>query len=220
MPGRELFIFRHGETEWNVEHRMQGRMDSALTERGRSQANSHGALVKSLGGLERLWVSPSGRTTETAYIINSYVQAELNFAEALMERDCGAWGGLTVDEIQQKFPGEWSARDDDPYNHRPPGGENLQDMLLRVHEFLDDLFAFDWYRVGVVTHGVMSKVILKFFLGLNEVETARIRHPNELAYRLIFNPDKIDTHYFTAGGEVKPGLLHSDSRLANLPQSQ
>ncbi len=217
---QQLFIFRHGETEWNVQERMQGRLDSPLTEQGRQQADRHGALVKALGGLERLWVSPLGRTTETAYVINSYAQAELIFSDALVERDCGAWGGMTIQQIKTRFPEQWAARDDNPYSHRPPGGENMQDMLQRVQEFLDELFADNAERIGLVTHGVMSKVILQYFLGLSEVEAARVRHPNGLVYRLSFNPQQVESHHFIDGGSPVDGLLRRDPQLANLPQSQ
>ncbi|MEM9621260.1 MAG: histidine phosphatase family protein [Pseudomonadota bacterium] len=217
---KELFIIRHGETEWNVQQRMQGRLDSPLTEQGRSQADAHGTLLKSLGGLDRIWVSPAGRTTETAYIINSYAQATMEFAEPLLERDCGDWGGLTLNEIQDQYPEAWAARLQDAYLHKPPNGENLHDMLLRVHEFLDDLFGLDWARIGLITHGVMSKVILKYYLGLSEVECTRVRHPNDLLYRLTFHPELIESHHYINGQGPVDGLLRSDVALANLPQSQ
>ncbi len=206
---KHLYIVRHGQTEWNVEARMQGRLDSPLTALGREQAGQHGALIKSLGGVDRLWVSPAGRTMETAYIINSFTQAQIDFADELMERDCGNWSGQTVAEIEAAFPDLWAARDADPYWFQPPGGENLQDMLERSHVFLDELFDLDWNAIALVTHGVMSKVVLKFFLGLNEVETARLRHPNDLVYRLTFNAEDIETEHFVAGGSAQSGLLRS-----------
>ena len=183
-----------------------------MTENGKKQAGEHGALLKELGGVEELWVSPSGRTTETAFIVNSYVRADLHYADELMERDCGVWSGLLLEEIEQRFPDDWGAREKDPYWFQPPDGENLQDMLERVHEFLDSLFEEDLATVGLVTHGVMSRVILKFFLGLNEVECVRVRHPNDLLYRLTFNAQDIETHHFISGGDAQHGLLHSAAR--------
>jgi probable phosphoglycerate mutase len=214
---RHLYILRHGETEWNVAGRMQGRMDSALTDRGKTQAATNGELVKTLGGVDQLWVSPSGRTIETAFIVNSHLRAHLQYADELMERDCGLWSGLLVDEIAERFPDEWNARERDPYWFQPPEGENLQDMLERVHEFLDGLFAEECHAVGLVTHGVMSKVILKFFLGLNEVECARLRHPNHLLYRLTFHAQDIETHHFVDGGQAQAGLLHSETQPQSHP---
>jgi broad specificity phosphatase PhoE len=182
-------------------------MDSPLTEQGRAQANEHGTLLKSLGSVERLWVSPAGRTTETAFIVNSHTQAHIEYVEELMERDCGLWSGMTTTEIEQKYPQAWTERLEDPYWYQPPQGENLQDMMLRVHNFLDGLFDLQWDSIGMVTHGVMSKVILKFFLGLDEAACVRLRHPNDLVYRLTFYTQDIETHHFIAGGDEQQGLL-------------
>ncbi len=204
---KQIYLLRHGQTEWNLQGRMQGRMDSPLTEQGKAQASDNGALLKSQGGVERLWVSPSGRTTETAYLVNSHTHAHIEYAEELMERDCGLWSGMTIAEIEETYPTGWHQRAVDPYWYQPPQGENLQDMLSRVHGFLDRLFDMQWDSIGMVTHGVMSKVILKFFLGLDEAECVRLRHPNDLVYRLTFNTQDIETHHFIAGGDAQQGLL-------------
>ncbi len=199
---------------------MQGRLDSPLTEQGRAQAMANGALLKTLGGVDHLWVSPSGRTTETAYLVNSHIKASIDFDEALMERDCGDWSGLTIEEIEQRYPQAWAQRQADPYWYQPPAGENMQDMLLRTHQFLDGLFDSEWDALGLITHGVMSKVILKFFLGLNEVECARTRHPNDLVYRLTFNAEDIETHHFRSGGEPRSGLLRTEPVLEDHPKAR
>jgi probable phosphoglycerate mutase len=203
---KEIFILRHGETEWNVEMRMQGRLDSPLTENGKAQAGSNGVLLKSLGEFGRLYVSPSGRTRETAAIVNAQLQAEVALFESLMERDVGRWSGLTVSEIEIKYPRAWAVRQADPYGFRPPDGENLDDMLERVQETLEEIYLSDPARVGIVTHGVMSKVILKYFLNLEPAETQAIRHPNNLVYRLTFHRNEIDTQHFLDGRPVSEGL--------------
>jgi probable phosphoglycerate mutase len=214
---RTIYIVRHGQTEWNLAGRMQGRLDSPLTDLGRRQASANGALIKSLGGVDQLWVSPAGRTTETAYLVNSHTKAPLHFAEELVERDCGLWSGMTIDEIRERHAQSWSEREQDPYWHQPPQGENMQDMLLRSHRFLDDLFELDWDALALVTHGVMSKVILKFFLGLDDSASARVRHPNDLVYRLTITAQDIETHHFLGGGEGQPGLLRAATSPSNHP---
>ena len=207
---KEIFILRHGETEWNVEQRMQGRMDSPLTRNGRSHADNNGKLLKRIANVECLCVSPSGRTLETAYIVNSYLQAQFVTFDELMERDVGDWSGLTVADIEKHFPQAWVQRQDDPHGYRPPNGENLVDMLERVRHVLDEIYASDHFSVGIVTHGVMSKVILQYFLELNTAETNAIKHPNNLVYRLTFNSDGIETHHFLDGAEAQRGLYKGE----------
>ena len=60
-----LYLVRHGETEWNRQRRMQGSLDSPLTNEGRVHAQLHGALL-AREAVEHLFVSPLGRTRETA----------------------------------------------------------------------------------------------------------------------------------------------------------
>ena len=207
---RELFIVRHGETEWNVVRRMQGRLDSPLTEQGKAQAQKNGQLLRQLGGVDQLCVSPSGRTMETAFLINSAVRSHIEMFDELMERDVGEWSALTIDEIAEQYPQLWAEREENPYRFRPPGGENMQDMLVRVHQLLEDLFVSNFESVALVTHGVMSKVVLKYYLDLGELEAARLRHPNNLVYRLTFNAEDIETHYFLDGQAPIAGLLHQE----------
>ncbi|MEM7003459.1 MAG: histidine phosphatase family protein [Pseudomonadota bacterium] len=208
---RELFIVRHGETEWNLQSRMQGRLDSALTDTGREHARLNGQLLKQLGPVDQLCVSPAGRTMETAFIINSQIHSHIEYFDELQERDCGEWSGFTIEEISQQFPQAWRAREEDPFMFRPPGGENMQDMLERVYTLLEDLYVSSFHTVALVTHGVMSKVILKYFLDLAELQSSRVRHPNNLVYRLTFNAQDIETHHFLDGGEAQQGLLYQDA---------
>ena len=190
---------------------MQGRLDSALTVVGRDQADAHGKTLRSLGGVEAIIASPLGRTRETAAIVNAHLQAPVEFEPALMERDCGAWSGLDTEQIEAAYPESWRARSEAPYYHRPPGGENHVDMGDRVRGFLMGLLRRPEGRLALVTHGVMSRVIVGQFLALSPEDTASVRHPNELFYRIGLDPGDVRSHHFIAGEGPFDGLLrHAD----------
>jgi broad specificity phosphatase PhoE len=209
---KTLYVIRHGQTRWNLERRMQGRLDSPLTDAGGEQAHTHGELLKAMADIGTLYVSPSGRTRETAYIVNSYTRSEVIYTDELQERDLGEWSGLTMDEVAKAFPHAYRSRLDDPYNFSPPGGENLVDMTNRVGPFLDNLLAADIEQVGLVTHQVMSRVILSRLLRLSPVEAVRVVHPNEILYRLRFVSGRVDVSHFVDGLGPRVGLLqHSDN---------
>ena len=59
--------------------------------------------------------SPSRRTLETAFIVNSYVGAEVDYADERMERDYGLWSGMLPDEIVESYPQEWNVRNLNPH---------------------------------------------------------------------------------------------------------
>jgi broad specificity phosphatase PhoE len=213
--GLVLYVIRHGQTQWNVEGRMQGRLDSALTDHGRAQADAHGRTLATQGGVDRLIVSPSGRTRATAELVNAHLAAPVDVEPALMERDCGLWSGLTLDEIATRYPDAWHGRLDDPYHHRPPEGENLPDMERRVAGLIDTVLGGPARRVGLVTHGVMSRVIVKCLMRLSPAEALHVRHPNGLFYRLQLGAAKPLAAHFIDGNGPHPGLLrhHGDGTI-------
>lgn len=204
---KQVFIVRHGQTEWNLARRMQGRLDSPLTEAGKAQAQAHGRLLKELGPIDEMHVSPSGRTRETAYILNSHVRARIQYQDALLERDLGTWSGLTVAELEAAFPEAWRARKHDPYHHRPPEGENLADMLARCDAFLERIVRSESANVVLVTHQVMSRVILKRLLGLTSDEAVRVIHPNDALYLLGLDAAAADACHYRSGAGPFAGLL-------------
>jgi 2,3-bisphosphoglycerate-dependent phosphoglycerate mutase len=208
MKAKVLYILRHGQTEWNVARRMQGRRDSPLTTLGRVQADLHGRTLSRQGPVEALVASPLGRTQATAELVNAHLSVPLRLEPALMERDCGDWAGLTLDEIQAAYPDDWQARSRDPYHHRPPAGENLPDMEQRVAAALTALLEGPERSLALITHGVMSRVLVKRLLDLSPGDAVTVRHPNELFYRLeIEAPGRVRSAYFLEGQGPKSGLL-------------
>ena len=106
-----LYLLRHGETAWNVERRLQGSKDSALTARGREQAAAMGrALAVELArepGPTIFLRSPLGRTRETALIVGRALgldPAEWRDEPRLAELGYGAWEGSTWAEIEVDHP--------------------------------------------------------------------------------------------------------------------
>lgn len=217
MAPTTLYILRHGQTEWNVAQRMQGRRDSPLTELGRGQVDLHGRTLAREGGVDAIVASPLGRTRDSAERVNVHLGVPVRYQDSLMERDCGLWSGLTLSEIEAAYPEEWRARSADPYFHRPPEGENLEDMEARVGSLLDALCTGSERRLALVTHGVMSRVIIRRLLDLAPQDAVEVRHPNELFYRVDVELPRIGSHgigrseaasaYFVSGRGPVAGLL-------------
>ena len=118
---------------------------------------------------------------------------------------------MTVDEIQERFPQQWKARESDPYGHRPPEGENVQDLVERVQDMLEGLYTSPDAIIALVTHGVMSRAILTHFLALTPVEASLVRHPNDLFYRLEFSATDIQPSYYRSGDGPYKGLLRASN---------
>ena len=96
MKLQVLYVLRHGQTEWNAQRRMQGRLNSPLTDQGKVQADAHGAVLKQLGGVDRLWVSSAGRAQQTAELVNVHLRAPMELCDDLVERACGACSSVRL----------------------------------------------------------------------------------------------------------------------------
>ncbi len=106
-----LYLVRHGETDWNLQHRIQGITDIALNGTGRVQAAATGELL-ARRGWDAVISSPLSRAHETASIIAralSKVQPDLpapTTNDALVERNYGVAEGMTYQQIESRFPGD------------------------------------------------------------------------------------------------------------------
>src|SRR5438477_2725836 len=99
----KLFAVRHGETEWNLERREIGQLDSHLSPRGILQAQR---LAKRLSGInfDALYTSDLGRAVQTAEIIGLECHKSVTVDAGLRERHMGVFQGLTEEEMREKFP--------------------------------------------------------------------------------------------------------------------
>ncbi|WP_329003513.1 histidine phosphatase family protein [Kribbella sp. NBC_00709] len=118
-PGLTVYLARHGQTEWNVAGRRQGRLDSPLTDLGLRQAARNADLL-STESIDAVFASPLGRAHRTASIIGSALGLTVEVLDDLAEIDHGSWSGLTSAEIDAGWPGLRAAREQDKYGFRFP----------------------------------------------------------------------------------------------------
>jgi probable phosphoglycerate mutase len=162
MSHPELYILRHGETEWNAARRVQGQHDSALTALGRTQAAWQGAILAAAGALHLpIFVSPQGRARATAEIALPGRPATVD--DRLREISLGLWDGLTRDEIERRWPSPDEPGDPFFWYDSAPEGEGFAAVAARVGGFLDDLTG----PAVIVTHGIASMFLRGRLLGLD-----------------------------------------------------
>jgi 2,3-bisphosphoglycerate-dependent phosphoglycerate mutase/probable phosphoglycerate mutase len=152
---RRLVLLRHGQTDHNVVGRMQGHIDSVLTELGREQAASVAPIVAGLRP-DRLISSDLSRAADTAELISGATGLPLKLDTRLRETHLGEWQGLTVAEVEEAWPGaiaHWRA---DP-EWAPPGGESRLEVVRRsrpvVEELDEELAGGPDSTVVLVAHG-------------------------------------------------------------------
>ena len=137
-----LYYVRHGETDFNVEARLQGRRDTELNARGRQQAAECGELLRDLFVRDRrqptdfAYVSsPLKRARSTMEVLRASLGLDPRayaIDERLMEIAYGDWEGLTLPEIDARMPGLLAKREQDKWDFAPPGGESYRDLTARI----------------------------------------------------------------------------------------
>ena len=188
MSPKEIYLIRHGQTDWNKEGRFQGHLDVPLNELGRKQAE---ALIKPLGliNIQAVLSSDLKRAQETAAIIAQALGIPLTHTKDLREAHLGQAQGLTVNEMKSQF-GEklvsgWGSHDPTDADVKYPGGETGTAVLERVFGALEN-FALSqpFERIGVATHG---GVIRRMVHALLPKHTERVPIPNGILYLLHFH---------------------------------
>ncbi|MFG5380198.1 histidine phosphatase family protein [Yoonia sp. R2-816] len=152
MSHPELYVLRHGETEWNAENRMQGELNSPLTPKGEMDAARQGEILqwRDLTGFIFL-TSPQGRAVQTAGIALARVARHVRTDDRLREIGVGDWSGLLRDGLPTpEAPDPFLAQYD-----IAPNGEGFARLEARCRAFLADL---DGPAV-LVTHGITSRMI-------------------------------------------------------------
>jgi broad specificity phosphatase PhoE len=147
----ELYLVRHGETDWNRQHRIQGLTDIPLNATGRRQARAAGKLL-SRRNWNGIYASPLSRASETASIIAGQTGlAEPHPVDALVERNYGEAEGLNFIEIDKRYPDRSEV----------PGQESRAEVIERVVPALRDLAAaHPGESLIVVSHGGAIRAML------------------------------------------------------------
>jgi broad specificity phosphatase PhoE len=166
MPKPILYYVRHGLTEWNVQQRLQGRLDIPLNPVGRSQAQRCGAILRELFARDGRSTgdftyvsSPLGRARETMELVRATLglpAVDYEVDERLAEIAFGDWEGLTYEDVLARDGDVVSKRENDKWGFLPPGGESYAQVTARVGAWYDQL---DRDAV-VAAHGGTARALL------------------------------------------------------------
>jgi len=186
----EITLIRHGETEYNREMRIQGRLDSPLTEAGRNDAIRLGRKFRTtLHPVDAWYESPLGRVNETATILRGELDRPPPTAivcDELREIDCGDYEGRTEETMDQEYRRRLRIDPATPY----PGGESILDVMKRGERFLDrllrDAHGFpDSFHAVVIAHGNFNRSFGSVLTGLGPHFALRVVQGNTAVNRLF-----------------------------------
>ena len=185
MTYPELYILRHGQTEWNAEERMQGWLNSPLTPKGEQDAARQGEILRGvdLSGFA-FWCSPSGRAVQTAGIACAMAEA-IHTDVRLREIGVGDWAGrLRADLPQGAGPDPYLAQ-----YEMAPNGEGFAAVNARAKAFLAELTG----PTVLITHGITSRAIRAIVVGEQALASPSVHGGQGCVYHLKDGVQKLLT---------------------------
>ncbi|KAF0815161.1 Phosphoserine phosphatase 1 [Andreprevotia sp. IGB-42] len=153
-----LILARHGQTDWNIERRFLGTTDLGLNDEGVKQAK---ALATALpAGIDVIVSSPLLRAAQTAGYAAEVLHLPVLTDAAFGERNVGVFEGLTLPEILERYPQEWERKVARQWDLAPAGGENIEQVFVRVSDGINRLLArYEGKTVLLVAHAFVGRVV-------------------------------------------------------------
>ena len=152
-----LYIIRHGQTELNSKHALQGRSDHPLNEAGIQQARDAAQSLRSLGlRFDRVYSSPLIRAVQTAEIVAPNIEPVVD--ERLIEMDYGPYEGADLNNLPPEIVEFFK---DFVHNPAPEGMEQLASVVERVGRFLEEIQGIEG-NILITTHAIAMKGALEY----------------------------------------------------------
>lgn len=166
MEATRLIVVRHGETQWNIEGRRQGHLDSPLTLQGRAQAQALADRFTK-GSCSAVYSSDLGRAYDTARTIAERTGHQVVADERLRERHLGIFQGLDGDEIRSRYQEEYERHKMGGAEYAVPGGESFNDQVRRNLTCFEELGErHAGAAIIVVTHGGVLSALFRHTLAI------------------------------------------------------
>jgi 2,3-bisphosphoglycerate-dependent phosphoglycerate mutase len=205
----KLILVRHAESIWNKENRFTGDIDVGLSLVGVHQALD---AAKSIPHFDKVYTSALFRCKMTAALVLASLNKKFSFSDhpvegldvpvqedaRLNERDYGELKGQDKSQVLEMYGREQFMKWRRGYQDRPPGGESLHDVTIRVKKFLEDTLLPDLDSgkdVLIVAHGNSLRALIKVIEALSDEAIVDLEIPvmNQTVYEMkkgVFTPLK------------------------------
>lgn len=188
-----LLLIRHGETDWNSEQRIQGRTDVPLNARGMEQAEKLAARLASEERMDVIYTSPLIRAGVTAERIASRLGLAPIQDDRLAEQEFGAFEGLCLTEIGERYPEFLKKWRTDKLLPPIPGAETISEFQERVQEFMQEIQGrHPGAPIGIVTHGGTLRILLATLLDLDIGQRLPFTFDNASVSKIDVGASRVD----------------------------
>ena len=160
MTVKKVLLIRHGQTDFNRQHRLQGVMPVPLNHQGRTQARALAQYLQPQS-IDAIFTSPLSRAKETAQIIGNVLKLPIQNEVRIREIEFGRFEGLTWAQVKEQYPVACQMWHSGYMPCKAPDGESRRDVQQRMNAAWDDLTSRPCMEtVAWVTHGSAMKILL------------------------------------------------------------
>ena len=190
-----IILLRHGETEWNVEGRYQGQLNSDLTALGKEQAKENALKISHIlkgDDTFKFFSSPLGRAKETTFIICDTLgidREKVVFDENIQEVHYGIFEGKTKVFCKNNLSKEYAKREANKWSYVVEGGESYEMVSKRVHRWLKSIE--NEKLVVLVAHEMINRTLRGIYSILENEIMLTLRQPNDMVIKLENRGDSI-----------------------------
>jgi len=187
----EIFLARHGQTQWNKEFRFQGWKDKPLTKKGVLQAKKTAKFLENRK-IDCIFCSDLPRAKETAaFIIQKHPESSVEFVTELRELSFGLLEGKTWEEAAEVVPDLFGTEAKNGFFIPHPRGESFEQLRERVGEFLKKILKLHDKTILLVSHDGVARSILQNLFELDFEQREMVCQPHEIVYSIkIFEDGK------------------------------
>lgn len=158
-----LYLLRHGQTEWNIEGKIQGKTDIPLNETGLRQARclAEGMREREISAV---YSSPLLRAAQTAEILAEEKGLSVSVLPELREVDFGLWEGRSWTEVDAEFHEDFRRWEENPAEYMPTGGESRESCRERCRAAMEQILAGAVTDAAIVAHGGILAHVADYLL--------------------------------------------------------
>ena len=214
-----LLFIRHGQTAWNVEHRLPGQLPGvALNETGRQQSARLADALTVLP-ISAIISSPLERARDTAEVIAQPHKLEIQFEPDLMDIELGSWSGQNYDELSKNDPG-WKAFVQDP-TVGPEGVETFPQLQQRVVAAVERWRKQDSTGAypAFVAHADVVKLLIAYYTGLEAKQAGFLAIDNASVSLVELEPER-RPRVLGIGWNPQPGWLKPPAPESEKPKAE
>jgi broad specificity phosphatase PhoE len=167
----EIWLVRHGQTDWNLARRYQGQTDIPLNQTGIDQGKTLAQKI-SEEKFDAIYASDLSRAAATAQLLADALHMTIHTDVRLREIHQGVWEGMSLDEVQEKYADDFKHGAEDPTYSRAPGGESVAEVAIRMASAADEIAQkHPNGKVLLVSHGLAVSTL---YCQANNISLTRV----------------------------------------------